>query len=206
MNADGFDDVVTGVSFANVESTDTRAGFAYILFGPFVGEEGLADADGIWKDEAEGDAGRVVAADDVTGDGVSDVIVGAWRSSAYQIQGGAFMSWKDPPHASMTWATLAPAFTPMWMFFSEAVVPSAEAGDKERFGFATSGTDVDGDGFSDLLVGAPWVERFGAYAGAVYVFYGPVSGSLDTKDAGAWWYGDDVWFSGWVDVVAGVGL
>lgn len=47
-----------------------------------------------------------------------------------------------------------------------------------RFGYAVDGIgDLNGDGFEDLVVGAPGVGLVaGADAGAVYVFYGPLTG------------------------------
>ncbi|MEQ1506060.1 MAG: hypothetical protein ABMB14_27760, partial [Myxococcota bacterium] len=50
-------------------------------------------------------------------------------------------------------------------------------------------TDLDGDGASDLVLGAPGVDLGGPDSGGVYVFYGPIDGSLDLSDADGVLYG-----------------
>jgi hypothetical protein len=57
------------------------------------------------------------------------------------------------------------------------------------FGMNIDARDIDGDGRADLLIGAPSAPE-GAASGAVYLFYTPIEGGLDTADAGALWIGE----------------
>jgi hypothetical protein len=61
------------------------------------------------------------------------------------------------------------------------VIYGAAAGD--YLGVGTDGGDVNGDGFSDLLLGAYGVDDSSADVGAVYLFEGPVSGTTDASYA-----------------------
>ena len=56
-------------------------------------------------------------------------------------------------------------------------------GDGDGFGAALAGADVTGDGVGDLVVGA-YISG-SDYEGAAYVVAGPLSGTLDLKDATA---------------------
>ena len=49
------------------------------------------------------------------------------------------------------------------------------AGDNSGCSVASAG-DVNGDGFDDLIVGAPCADPNGAYAGASYVVFGKAAG------------------------------
>jgi len=49
-----------------------------------------------------------------------------------------------------------------------------------KLGSALAVCDANGDGIGDVVTGAPGAD---AGAGAVYVFYGPIGGSRDAKDA-----------------------
>ncbi|HND34819.1 MAG TPA: FG-GAP repeat protein, partial [Myxococcota bacterium] len=54
----------------------------------------------------------------------------------------------------------------------------------DSFGNVSAGNlDIDGDGSSDLLVGAPNVRSAGTDAGMVYVFTAPGTGSYRAADA-----------------------
>lgn len=54
----------------------------------------------------------------------------------------------------------------------------------DDFGTSTAARDVNCDGYSDLIVGAPYNDDAGADAGAVFIFFGPTAGgSLNASDA-----------------------
>ncbi|MGQ9582586.1 MAG: PKD domain-containing protein [Thermoplasmatota archaeon] len=64
---------------------------------------------------------------------------------------------------------------------------SSGSGESQGDGFGASVTagDINGDGFDDLLVGAPQSDAGGADAGSVYIFYGPIDSSTGEISAGA---------------------
>jgi len=94
----------------------------------------------------------VASAGDVNGDGFSDVIVGAYLydnniGRAYIFYGGSYMD--NNADVTMTGTIGA------------------------RFGYSVSTAgDVNGDGYSDVIVGA---YGFNTYTGRVYVFYGGIN-------------------------------
>ena len=79
VNGDGQIDLLVGAYID--DSAALNAGSAYLVFGPLSGTRFLADADGGFIGEQEGDlAGWTVASgDDIDQDGLTDVLVGARR-------------------------------------------------------------------------------------------------------------------------------
>jgi hypothetical protein len=66
----------------------------------------------------------------------------------------------------------------------------------ELLGYSAAGLgDVDGDGFGDLLLGAPDFDLDTGYRGrgAAYLFLGPLQGSLRTSDADVVFRGEADW-------------
>ena len=56
---------------------------------------------------------------------------------------------------------------------SSTLVTLAATDGREDFGTSVAGAgDINGDGFSDLIVGAPGYDQFSSRAGRAYVFYG----------------------------------
>jgi hypothetical protein len=72
--------------------------------------------------------------------------------------------------------------------FSVSEAPWTILGSTEdaNVGYAVAGADVNGDGWSDLLVGAMTESNAaGTQAGAAYLFLGPLTGSIETDKADA---------------------
>ena len=112
----------------------------------------------------------VCSAGDVNGDGYSDVLVGAPDNDNGQSdEGAAYLFLGSPAGLS-----LAPGWT------REGDQASA------RFGLSVaSAGDMNGDGYSDVLVGAPGYTDGQAGEGAVFLYLGS-SGGLSSVPARLW--------------------
>ena len=100
------------------------------------------------------DFGSAIAVGDLNGDGYDDIIVGAYRNGSDT--GRVYIYFGGPG---------GPKRTP------DIVLSGFAAG--ERFGVSlASGSDINGDGYEDLLVGAYLNSARGAFAGRTYLFFG----------------------------------
>jgi len=130
--------------------------------------------------EAESDfAGNSVSsAGDVNGDGFDDLIVGAKLNEEGGTRAGAayVVFGKGDGFANIDLGALAPAEG--FKIVGEALLNDAGAA-------VSSAGDVNGDGFDDLIVGAPGDDEGGGqFAGAAYVVFGKAGGISDI-DVGA---------------------
>lgn len=162
VNADGFEDIVVG---APGDGRLGQAGTVHIVFGPVddIGGQGFAVLDGDIRassgaERDDEEAGAAVAGvGDTDGDGRDEVIVGApGAGRIYLLDADAHGSLDDAP-----------------------AVLSGEEGSRAGASVAGPG-DLDGDGVSDLLIGAPWGEE----GGVVYLVSGPARGALSLADVG----------------------
>jgi hypothetical protein len=168
LNGDGFDDIILASDIAGGGSR----GQVFIFNGPLAGTRTAASADatitGSFANESFG--ASVASAGDVNGDGINDVIVGAPRFPLDGAGTGRAYLFFGPIAGSLI-ATQANA-----IIFGEAI--------NDNFGTAVAGAhDVNGDGKSDVIVGAD--QLFGTGPGKAYVFYGPLSGDIQAANAGA---------------------
>ena len=163
VNGDGFSDVLVGAPL--YDSGETNEGRVYLYLG---GAAGLSSTPAwIVEGDQEGALfGHCVApAGDVNGDGYDDVIIGAPNDSYGQTaEGRAFVYLGSGSGLSTT---------PVW--FGEGNQVSAGFG----YSAATAG-DVNGDGYSDIVVGAFDYDNGQTDEGMVYLYYGSASGVLPT--------------------------
>lgn len=188
VNGDGFTDMILG-GF-NGDDGGSNAGEAYVVFGAagtfgtdiggrqVLSMSTLSAAQGfIIQGDAAGDAaGWRVSAADVNRDGFSDLIVGARNGDdgdtnageAYVIFGGAGAFGTDVGGRQvidLTTLSAAQGF----------IIQGDTAGDLLGRSVSSAG-DVNGDGFQDVLVGAPYGDDGGNQAGEAYVVFGAAGG------------------------------
>ena len=190
LNGDGFDDVVVGARDGDGPADGRQnAGDSYVVFGKAGGFAANLDLAAITS--GDGSLGfvlhgakafdqsgcSVASAGDVNGDGIDDLIVGAFQGdnpdgildnpgTAYVVFGktGAFDAVLDL--ADIAAGDGSKGF----------VISGSASSDRAGFSVASAG-DVNGDGFDDLVVGAPWVDtgvglEFKFDAGNTYVIFG----------------------------------
>jgi hypothetical protein len=149
VNGDGLADVIVGAPEA---SNRTGAAYVYLAGSGGVSITPTTLASPAGPSGAFGSS--VASAGDVNGDGFADVIVGALAANAYV--GAAYVYLGGLGGLSTTPITLSSPSGPSGLFGASV----ASAG------------DVNGDGFADVIVGAP-----GTGVGA-YIYLGSASGPL----------------------------
>jgi hypothetical protein len=168
VNNDGYDDVVIGAFAEDYSHPDKGA--VYVFLGMAAG---LTDTP-VWQVVGEQRASMfgesVAGAGDVDGDGFDDIIVGASRYDNGQVREGAAFLYRG--------SRIALSITPDWY---------ADSGKNfAGFGYAVaSAGDVNGDGFGDIVVGAPWYDTGAVNAGRAFVYSGAASG-LGNRPIWSW--------------------
>jgi hypothetical protein len=177
IDGDGVLDVILGARFA-APGSRTQAGAAYAFLGPLSGSLSAADADLVLQGAAAGDrAGWSVAlVSDTDGDGQDDLLVGAVAESSAGTMGGA--------------AYLVLGGTTGVLDLSAADAVFIGEGADDQAGRAVAGADLNADGRGDLAIGAYSEDTGATNAGAAYLVYGPVTGTLDLASADAVVRGD----------------
>ena len=162
VNGDGFDDVIVGAWRANSNGSDS--GSSYVVFGQasgFTATKNLSTLNGSNGFRLDGETANdysgfsVSTAGDVNGDGFDDLIVGAfgadlngnYSGSSYVVFGQA-----SGFSAAMDLSSLNGS--------NGFKLNGETANDYSGRSVSTAG-DVNGDGFDDLIVGAPRAELNG---------------------------------------------
>ncbi|MGV8711864.1 MAG: beta strand repeat-containing protein [Nitrosomonas sp.] len=172
INGDGFDDLIIGAALASPNGS--RSGTSYVIFGKAAGFSAKMDltsldgnngfrVDGLNADDKLGCS--VSSAGDINGDGFDDLIIGAYGADPI---GGTF------PSAGSSYMIFGRASG-----FSAALdlsnldsstgirLDGAVIGDQSGTSVSGAG-DVDGDGYDDLIIGAPELYS----NGSSYIVFG----------------------------------
>ncbi len=165
VNGDGYADLILGAYLYDNGQTDE--GQAYLYYGSATGLSATPD----WM--AEGNQagayfGYVGSAGDVNADGYADVVIGAWGYDNGQAdEGRAFLY-----HGSASGLSAAPDWT------AESNQVSANFGNS----VGTTTGDVNGDGYSDVLVGSRFYDHGQADEGRAFLFLGSAAGLSTAAD------------------------
>jgi hypothetical protein len=155
VNGDGYSDVIIGAPYYDHGQVDEGAAFVY--HGSAMGL-GMSPAWSAESNQGGAEMGFPVAtAGDVDGDGYSDVLVSAWKYTSGHLEEGRVFFYHGSPNGLL----------PVHSWSTESNQNIGEYG----FSIANAG-DVNGDGFSDILVGAPGYENGEWNEGRVWFYYG----------------------------------
>ena len=151
----------------------------YLVGGNFTEKLALTDADAcLFGVGTDGAGSSISGGFDVNGDGYTDLLIGAVHAEDRALETGAVYLIKDTISGDVDLGE------------SDTVFYGEQEGDEA--GAAVDGADIDGDGFVDLLIGAPCYDAHGSMnAGAAYLLYGPISsGTIKLTSADARFLGE----------------
>jgi hypothetical protein len=169
VNGDGVPDLLIGTpTYLNDQTTN---GAAYLFSGAQLGAGGTLDAsNAIWSVKGgfpNAQFGYSVAAGDINHDGLSDLVVSApfyQNSIVFNRPVGRVFVYLGSPGGPGTIA-------------SQVVIPPTVTGSQHWFGFSVaSAGDLNRDGYTDVIIGAPRYTQPEVNEGAYFIYYGSPTG------------------------------
>lgn len=172
VNGDGYSDVVVGAPlYTNGQDEEGRV---WVWHGS---ADGISETSN-WQAESNSPLAllgcSVSTAGDVNGDGYADIIIGASRFNNGQLDEGKAFIWHGS-ESGVNEDTNGVPGNAAW----DAELNIASA----RFGWSVSTAgDVNGDGYSDVIVGAPYHTNGQSLEGSAWLYLGSNTGVEDTPD------------------------
>jgi hypothetical protein len=175
VNGDGFDDIIVGAPYSDIGGGDSGA--AYVIFGKSVFTSSslvaasLVGSDGfIMKgiDAGDNTGFSVSRAGDFNGDGFDDVVIGAYlgdgQSNTVGNTGETYVVFGNTSFGAFVNLATLDGDNGLTLYGIDGGTQS---------GFSVSGGDFNGDGFTDVIIGAYLAAPYGATnAGETYVVFG----------------------------------
>ncbi len=198
VNGDGFSDVITGAyNFTNGESSE---GAAFVFHGSAFSLS-TSENTALESNQLNANLGwSVSTAEDINGDGFSDIVVGVPNYDNGETDEGAAFVY----YGSLTGISASP----------DVILESNQV--EANFGYSVANAgDINGDGYFDLIIGAPNYDNGENFEGAAFLFLGSASGisitpnliiELNQENANFGWSvanAGDINGDGYSDVVVG---
>lgn len=166
VNGDGLADLVMAAPLSR--TLGLYGGAVYVVLGPakIAGPITTAAA-ATWRGEAGYSLGSWISgAGDLDGDGYADISVGAYKDSTVDRDVGSLFVMSGGNQLPQS--------------LDEAASQLVGGESEDRFGFRSDGVgDLDGDGFDDLVVGAPTSHN---RAGMAAVYFGSADGVSEVPE------------------------
>jgi hypothetical protein len=165
VDGDGLDDILVGADLNDFGGGD--AGKIYLILGSSLGvssiiDLSLADYSFIGEGSYNFAGSSVSSAGDVDGDGLDDILIGAWGNGNGGVDAGKVYLILG---SSLGVSSIIDLSLADYSFIGE-----------NSYNFAgssvSSAGDVDGDGLDDILIGASGNDEAGPYAGKIYLILG----------------------------------
>jgi hypothetical protein len=154
------------------EGSGAAAGTVYVGEGLAAGAATLTTFSALYGEGSGAEAGSAVAnAKDMDGDGLDDLLVGAYNYGYYDVR-------------SPTYLVLGGSGLTGSLAGADARWVGEDFATKASFAVAGAG-DLNGDGLADAAVGAPESKAEAWYGGTVFIMYGPGTAVTELSAGGA---------------------
>ncbi|MDJ0746877.1 MAG: calcium-binding protein [Xenococcaceae cyanobacterium MO_167.B27] len=180
VNGDGIDDLIIGAPYADPAYSYSSEGEAYVVFGSNEGFDESLDLNALdgtngftisGIDPFDNLGSAVSSAGDFNGDGIDDLIIGvpfADEASSYSSEGEVYVLFgsSDNNEADIDLTALDND--------DGFIISGIDQNDNLGRSVSSAG-DVNGDGFDDLIIGAPYADStYGGFSdeGEAYILFG----------------------------------